>query len=112
MKGNETGAALSRTLESEPVLNDQTPPALVSVQRGKESLTAVAVDAANPLRAAEVSIDGADWRPARPADGLLDGRSETLVVDAVPAGARIVLLRVTDAAFNVRTFDLLAEVKR
>jgi hypothetical protein len=111
-RGNEASAALSRAFESEPVLIDQTPPVLGNVQRGKDEIRVTVTDAASPLRAAEVSIDGADWRPARPADGLLDGRSETLVVDALPAGARLVLLRVTDAAFNVRTFDLLAEVKR
>jgi hypothetical protein len=31
------------------------------------------------------------------------------VIDPAPEGARTVLLRVVDSAFNVRTFDLLTE---
>ncbi len=52
-----------------------------------------------------MSVDAGEWRPAPAADGLLDGRRETLELE-VPEGARLVLLRVTDAAFNVTTFDL------
>jgi hypothetical protein len=40
-------------------------------------------------------------------DGLLDGRRETLWIE-VPDGARLALLRVSDAAHNVIAFDLLA----
>jgi hypothetical protein len=56
------------------------------------------------------------------ADGLLDGRTETLLIEPdaaapdtatdedAPGGAKkgggLVLLRVTDAAFNVTTFNL------
>jgi hypothetical protein len=39
------------------------------------------------------------------ADGLLDGKTETLLVSPAPKGG-LLLLRVTDAAYNVVTFDL------
>ncbi len=52
-----------------------------------------------------MSVDGGEWRPAKPEDGLLDGRREVLLVER-PAGARLLLARVTDAANNVITFDL------
>ena len=56
-----------------------------------------------------VSVDAQEWKPVEAADGLLDGRTETLVID--PAGETkksggLLLLRVTDAAFNVITFNL------
>ncbi|MGH7336254.1 MAG: hypothetical protein ACREI7_01630, partial [Myxococcota bacterium] len=91
------------------VVIDHSPPALVSVEHRGAILVARLEDAWSPLREAELSIDGAGWKPARVKDGLLDGRNETVEVSALPAGARLVLLRVIDAAFNVRTFDLLAE---
>ena len=51
------------------------------------------------------SADAAPWEPAKASDGLIDSRRETLVLEPAK-GARIVLLRLTDAAFNVNTFDL------
>ena len=62
-------------------------------------------DAWSPVRSAELSADGGAWRPLTSEDGLLDGQSEVLMVDR-PEGAKLLLLRVTDAAFNTRTFDL------
>ena len=90
---------------SEPVLIDHTPPALVEVERRDGGLRVEVADAWSPLRSAEVSADGGPWQPLNAADGLLDGRREELLVDR-PAEARLLLLRVTDAAFNVVTFDL------
>ncbi len=66
----------------------------------------------NPLREAMLSIDAGEWRPVAPADGLLDGQRETLLLGAIPASARLVLLRLADAALNYETFDLSSEVKR
>ena len=54
---------------------------------------------------AELSADGGAWQPLTSEDGLLDGQSEVLIVDR-PAEAKLLLLRVTDAAFNTMTFDL------
>ncbi len=67
-------------------------------------------DALNPLRQVEVSADAQEWRQLRPEDGILDGKRETLLID-VPQEARLVLLRLTDAAFNVVTFDLRQETR-
>jgi hypothetical protein len=64
----------------------------------------------NPLRRAEVSVDAQEWQALEPRDGMLDGVRERLQIEA-PGGARLVLLRLTDAAFNVVTFDLLRETR-
>jgi hypothetical protein len=90
---------------SEPVLIDHSPPAIVEVERRDGGLRIELADAWNPLRSAELSADGGSWRQLSAADGLLDGQREVLLVDR-PAGASLLLLRVTDAAFNSVTVDL------
>lgn len=94
---------------SEPAIVDHAPPRLVSARRDGDTIEAVLADAWSPLRDVVASVDAGEWRPASPADGLLDGRQETVRVP-VPDGARMVLLRVTDAAWNVVTIDLLDAV--
>ncbi len=93
---------------SQPVVIDNAPPVLESVRRAGASLAVELSDALSPIRDVALSIDAGEWRPALAADGLLDGRRETLRLE-IPAGARLVLLRVSDAAHNVIAFDLLAE---
>ena len=62
-------------------------------------------DAWSPVRSAELSAYGGAWQPLTAEDGLLVGQREVLLVDR-PADAKLLLLRVTDAAFNTMTFDL------
>lgn len=104
---NGPAEALAAERVSEPVVFDQSPPALVALERAGGALTAVVEDAWSPLRQAEWSADGGEWKPAEAADGLLDGRRETFAVTP-PAGARFVVLRVMDAAYNVAAFELSA----
>ncbi|MEE8525429.1 MAG: hypothetical protein V3T72_15945 [Thermoanaerobaculia bacterium] len=104
--GHSAGEALTADKLSEPVVVDNSPPLLESLRRRDGVLEVVVRDVLSPMREAAVSVDAGEWRPIDPADGLLDGRRETLGV-AVPEGARMVLLRLTDAHFNVVTLDLL-----
>jgi hypothetical protein len=83
---------------------------VLSVRRQEGGYRVAIEDAASPMREALVSVDAGEWRAATVEDGLLDGRRETLTV-SVPAGARLALLRLVDAAFNGLTIDLLAEGK-
>lgn len=98
--------AETRTSErlSEPVVVDHSLPLLGDVEKGRSLVVGVR-DELSPLREAVWSADAGEWMPAEPLDGLLDGRNETLHLE-VPDGATLVLLRVTDAAYNVVTFDL------
>jgi hypothetical protein len=107
-EGNPPGAALTAEQVSESVVVDATPPELTGIDRQGGVFRVEVADALDPLREAVVSVDGEEWKPARVADGLLDGRRETFLVDR-PAGAKLILLRLTDAAFNVVTFDLLRQ---
>jgi hypothetical protein len=106
---------------SDPVVVDHTTPVMAGADVAGGVLRVTIRDSANPLREAMVSTDAGEWRPVRSADGLLDGRSETLLIDlpkAAPATSSngnhaagngepgLLLLRVSDAAYNVVTFDL------
>ncbi len=106
---NAPGEGQSGEELSEPVVVDHSPPKLVEAKKKGGMLRVVLEDDWNPLRAAEVSVDAADWTPAAPADGLLDGRREVLEVP-VPEGTKLLLLRATDAALNVATYDLSAKL--
>ncbi len=104
---NDPDAALSGERISEPVVIDNTPPALVSVERDGKRLRVTVRDAASPIREAVYSVDAGPWKPAHAADGLLDALTETLLIDAGEASdSALLTLRVTDAAYNVITYNL------
>jgi hypothetical protein len=108
---NTAGGALVVERLTEPVVVDHAPPALVAVERAGAGRLRVRVeDAWSPLTEAELSADAGDWRPLLPEDGLLDGRGESFLVE-VPDGARLLLLRLGDAAYNGVTYDLLAHAR-
>ena len=104
-KGNQPEEALTAERIGEPVVIDHSPPTLVSAVRQGDRLVVEVGDGLSPLREAMVSVDAGEWRPARAADGLLDGHAERLEIE-LSGSARLVLLRLTDAAFNDATVDL------
>ncbi len=93
---------------SDPVVIDHTPAGLVKTEKDGKLLRVTVRDAESPLREAAVSINAQEWKPVRAADGLLDGRTETLLIETGKPGD-LMLLRVTDAAHNVITFNLSQE---
>jgi hypothetical protein len=112
---NEPEATLVSERVSDPVVIDHTPPSLVRTEEDKSEgtngtngarmLRVTVRDASSPMREAVYSVNAGEWKPVRPADGLIDGRTETLLIEAGEPGS-LVLLRVTDAAHNVTTFNL------
>jgi hypothetical protein len=106
---NEPESALTAERVSDPMVNDHTPPVLGEVKKdrldGEARLRVSVRDALSPLREALYSLDAQEWKPAVAADGLIDGQSETVLIPNTRKGG-LVLLRVTDAAYNVTTFDL------
>lgn len=102
------GEALEASELSDPVVIDHTPPALADVRRRGNTVEVELRDDLSPVRDAVWSADAGRWQKARAADGLVDGRHERLRIE-IPSGAKLLLLRVTDAALNVVTFDLLAK---
>jgi len=106
--GNNRGEALAVEKVSGPVVVDHSPPEARTVRASGELLEVEVRDAWNPLREALVSVDAGEWKPVPATDGLVDGRKELLKVQR-PKDARLLLLRLTDAAHNVVTIDLLEE---
>ncbi len=103
---NDPGTAQSAERVSDPVVVDNTPPTLGKMERQGNRLHVVVRDSASPLREAVVSVDAQEWKPVASADGLIDGMTETLIVEAAGKPGGLVLLRVMDAAYNVVTFNL------
>jgi hypothetical protein len=87
---------------------DNTPPLLtagaVTRDGGRPSVTVEVRDDQSAVTRLEYSLDGGPWLPAYPADGLLDGRRETLSLrlDADAAG-RTLVVRAADALHNLGT---------
>lgn len=106
---NLPDSALTVERVSDPVVNDHTPPVLDGVKQDGDRLRVTVHDALSPLREAVYSLDATEWKPAEPADGLLDGRKETLLIPSGGKKGDLILLRVTDAAYNVTTFNLSQE---
>jgi hypothetical protein len=103
---NDPADVLVAEQVSDPLVIDHTPPVLEKKEKDKDGALRVTVrDAGSPLREALYSVNAEEWKPVRAADGLLDGRTETLLIPAGKPGD-LELLRVTDAAHNVITFDL------
>jgi hypothetical protein len=103
---NSPDEALAATRISEPIVVDHSPPVVLARTSQTTSIRVTIADDLSPIRSAEISVDGSAWEEAVTEDGLLDGQQESLLVDQPPT-ARLLLLRLTDAAFNVATYNLL-----
>ncbi|MEE2777687.1 MAG: hypothetical protein VYE73_13110, partial [Acidobacteriota bacterium] len=102
---NAADQALSANRVSESVVIDHTAPRVVSAAAEGAGLSVVVDDAQNIVREAVASIDAGEWTAVAPIDTLLDARREAIAIE-VPDGTTLVLLRLTDAAHNVMTYDL------
>jgi hypothetical protein len=125
-RGNDGGPGANATRTSEAVVVDHSPPTIGRVTRDgaapssapkktsapgvvsttREGALRVEVeDSWNIVREAVWSADVSPWENARVDDGLLDSRREVLVLEP-EKDAKLLLLRLTDAAYNVFTYDL------
>ncbi len=103
---NPGTGALRRQRESEPFRIDNTPPAIsaltVSREAGRLRVRLRAADALSWIEEAEYSLDGGEWKPAPPANGLFDSRELDFDFTAGEAGPgeHTVAVRVTDEYDN------------
>jgi hypothetical protein len=98
------------SLESEPVLVDNTPPRIDGLEITGRRLRARVVDGTSPIARVEMAVDGKlEWRPLAAADGVFDTVDERVDSDAsslVPPGSHIVVVRAFDVAGNAVTRDV------
>lgn len=104
---NPPGLARRAEMVSAPFWVDNTPPVVRVLRQAASSSGAEvqfrAEDSTSPLRSAEMSIDGKEWREIYSDDGIVDSRAESFTVQAprLAPGEHIVTLRAYDTAGNV-----------
>ncbi|MEM9406267.1 MAG: hypothetical protein AAGA81_09545 [Acidobacteriota bacterium] len=103
-ESNVEAETLTAERVTEPVVVDQTPPEIVSIEKESDRWVVVVRDALSPLRRVELSVDAERWQAVATADGMIDGLTERLEIPLRTGG--LITLRVADAAFNSRTIDL------
>lgn len=101
---NPPERVMKHSLESGPVLVDNTPPVVNDLALDARRLRARVIDGLGPVARVEIAVDGRlEWRPLGPADGVFDTADERIDADVsgiVPSGAHIVTVRAYDAAGN------------
>ncbi len=103
---NPDGVYKDDTRESRAVLIDNTPPTVEKTEAkvsGKDAIVRIAVaDNVGPIMSADFAVDGREFRPLKPDDGVLDGNGETftLRLKDLSAGPHSVTVRVSDEADN------------
>jgi hypothetical protein len=104
---NPPETARKSELLSAPFWVDNTPPQVrvlrQTVTAGAAEVLFEAEDSTSPLRNAETSIDGKEWKVVRSDDGIVDSQKETFTVrlSKLDAGEHVVSLRAYDTAGNV-----------
>ena len=91
-ESNSPSAAREAILDSNPVMIDNTPPAVtigaVRYADGSAHIEWEAADAASALRRCEYSLDAGDWIPVEAADGVIDSLREKFALDLAEPEAR------------------------
>jgi hypothetical protein len=103
-RSNASDRALDSTFVSAPFLVDNTRPEVQNLQAKPPAVTGRARDATSLVSHIEFSVDGEDWRPATPSDGLFDQRTEGFAIrlpDGLARGPHVVNVRVWDGADNL-----------
>jgi hypothetical protein len=104
---NPPELARKSELLSAPFWVDNTPPQVRVVRQNITGATAEVLfeveDITSPLRGAETSLDGKEWKILLSDDGIVDSRKETFTVrlSSLQAGEHVVSLRAYDTAGNL-----------
>ena len=107
-KATPADRALDHQFESQPFLVDNTKPEILGLAATAGTVVGRAHDAVSVISAIEFAVDGGDWRPAQPDDGLLDERDEAFTIQLpkslaklLASGPHILNVRAWDSADNV-----------
>ena len=114
-RSNPGDLALTHEHVSSPFLIDNRRPEWQDVRfdAATQTLSAKVSDAASFITDLALSIDGGDFQPLAPRDGVLDSPLEEVLhkVTKLLPGAHTLLLRTSDAADNVATTQLVIQAK-
>jgi len=106
--GNPSGEERTAEKISAAFNVDHTPPEIVRLEvtgagKGPLRLEATARDRGGCLLRASYALDGRDWRPVSPADGIFDEAEEVFscVLPDADEGSRGLVFRVADESGNV-----------
>jgi len=117
---NPEGTAITTERISPPFQIDNVPPRVenlhtsVRAGSGKAGSTATvsgtAIDADSRIASIEYSVDGSDWKPVFPTDGIFDSKEERFQFDAtgLTPGEHTITVRASDSERNVSVGKLLA----
>ena len=110
---NPPALAHKSEASSAPILVDNRPPEISGLRLQGSQLRGSARDQMGPVRALALSLDGGDYIPVAPEDGLLDTAVETFSVDLgkLSPGTHVLTVKATDAANNVGTEAFETDVK-
>jgi hypothetical protein len=103
---NPPGRALRHAKVSPPFVIDNDPPRLRVLEGRGRRVSGSVADGFSAIGSIEYSVDGRNWHPVFPADGLLDSREERFAFDVpaeVQAGPCTLAVRVVDRAGNRTT---------
>lgn len=105
---NSPDEAQSRDRESEPFLVDHEAPSVSIAIKGRGAVLTLK-DNLTRITKAAYAVDGGEWTPIFPDDGLFDTASETITLSLpdLKPGTHVLVVRATDAAGNTGTGDAL-----
>lgn len=109
---NSPDEALQRDRESAAFLVDREPPAVKIDVDGRKAVVTLTDDLTRLVKA-EYAINGGQWTPAFPDDGLFDSPNERISLEFsdLKAGTHLLMVRATDAAGNIGAGDALIDVE-
>jgi hypothetical protein len=115
-RDNSDEEALTSERISKPFVVDHLPPAvavkLARIDGDRAVMEATAADTLTRLVSASFSVDSRKWTNVFPTDGLFDGKNKLFEfkTEGLKPGTHVLVLRVTDAAGNTGSSDVVFQV--
>jgi hypothetical protein len=113
-RANPKEEALEHSITSIPFLIDNRKPELAAVKVTYPYASGHARDSFSPISELAYSVDGGEWQPISPRDGIFDDPSEDFTIK-LPAGlspgAHSLAIRAVDAAENVGAIQVTFRIK-
>jgi hypothetical protein len=113
-RANPKEEALEHAFTSAPFLVDNRKPELSAIKVTYPTAQGRAQDSFSTVSELAYSVDGGEWQPLQPKDGVFDDTVEDFVIKLPPglaAGAHSLAIRAVDAADNVGATQVTFRVK-